>query len=424
VFGLYPALQASKAQLTSALRDQSGQTTASRTTGVFRKGLVTLQTAISLLLLVSAGLFGKTLLNLSRVELGVRVDHLLTFSLTPKLNGYDDPRANQFYEQLIERLKAIPGVISATSSRVPAIAGSASSGNMTVQGFTPKGDDDSNSFLNEVGADYFRTLGIPLVMGREFTDNDRVGAPKVAIVNEAFVKHFVGNRNPLGVAVYRGGVKDTKLDTTIVGVVKDAKYAGMKDAPPAIYYTPYAQALRHRSNYVYVRTAADPLQAAGAIRAAVAALDPNLPVVNMRTMQAQIDANVASERLLSILTGAFAVLATVLAAVGLYGVLAFNVARRTREIGIRMALGAGVPQVRRLVVGEVGLMIGIGMAAGLLSAWVAGRLIESVLFGTKPSDPWVYATAAGILGLVALAAAYVPARRAIGVDPMIALRYE
>jgi ABC-type antimicrobial peptide transport system permease subunit len=166
------------------------------------------------------------------------------------------------------------------------------------------------------------------------------------------------------------------------------------------------------------------LSAAGAIRAAVASLDPNLPVVNMRTMQAQIDTNVASERLLSILTGTFATVALLLSAIGLYGVLYHSVVLQQRPIGIRMALGAGAPQVRRLVVREVGLMIGIGMAAGLLSAWAAGRLIESVLFGTTPSDPGVYTTAAGILGLVALAAAYFPARRATGVDPMIALRYE
>lgn len=424
IFGLYPALQASKAQLTSALRDQSGQTTASRSTGLFRKGLVTLQTAISLLLLVSAGLFGKTLLNLSRVDLGIRPDHLMTFSLTPKLSGYSDERVAQLYQQLRERLAALPGVTSATGSRVPAIAGSNSSGNMTVDGFTPRGDDDSQSSLNEVGPDYFRTMGMPLVAGREFTENDRVGAPKVAIVNEAFVKHFIGNRNPMGVGVYRGGGSNVKFDTTIVGVVKDARYSSLRDPIPPVYYTPYAQSPRQRSLYFYVRTAIDPVQSASAIRGAVASLDPNLPIINMRTMQAQLDANMANERLLSMLTGAFAGLATLLAAIGLYGVLAFNVARRTREIGIRMALGASAPQVRRLVVREVSVIIGIGLAAGLGAAAAAGQLIQSVLFETKPADPWIFASAAAVLGVIALAAAYVPARRATGVDPMIALRYE
>jgi putative ABC transport system permease protein len=424
VFGLYPAMQASRAQLTSALRDQSGQTTASRSTGFFRKGLVTLQTAVSLLLLVSAGLFGKTLLNLSSVNLGIRPDHLMVFMLNPKLSGYDDARCVQLYEQLIERLGAVPGVITATSARVPAIAGSNSSTNMTVEGFTPRGDDDANSSLNEVGPGYFRTMGIPLIAGREFGENDRAGAPKVAIVNEAFVRHFIGNRNPIGVQLMRGSDTRIKYDTTIVGVAKDAHYSSLRDPTPPVYYTPYAQIQRQRSLYFYVRTAIDPAQMASAIRGAVASLDPNLPIVNLRTMQAQLDANMANERLLSLLTGAFAGLATLLAAIGLYGVLAFNVARRTREIGIRMALGAGAAQVRGLVVREVAVIIVVGLAAGLGGAYAAGALIKSMLFETPSADPWIFASAAAALGVIALAAAYVPARRATGVDPMIALRYE
>ena len=424
IFGLYPALQASKAQLTAALRDQTGQTTASRATGLFRKGLVTLQTAISVLLLIAAGLFGKTLLNLSKIDLGIRTDHLMTFSLNPKLSGYSDERTAQLYLELPERLAALPGVTLATRARVAAISGSSSSGNMTVQGFASKGDDDAESSFNEIGPDYFRTLGIPLVAGREFTAGDRLGAPKVAIVNEAFVRHFIGNRNPIGVGVFRGGGKNIKFDTFIVGVVKDAKYSTMKEAPPPVYYTPSAQSPRQRNMNFYVRTALAPEQLASAIRGAVASLDPNLPIVSLRTMQAQIDANVANERLLSYLTASFAGLATLLAAIGLYGVLAFNVARRTREIGIRMALGASAPQVRRMVVREVVLIIAVGLAVGMAAAAAAGRLIQSVLFETTPADPWVFVSAAVVLGIIALAAAYVPVRRATGVDPMIALRYE
>ena len=424
VFGLYPALRASTAELTSALRDQNGQATATRATGLFRKGLVTLQTAISLLLLISAGLFGKTLLNLSKIDLGVQVDHLLTFGLTPKLNGYDDTRTLQIYAQLRERIGAIPGVTSVSGGRVPAIAGSSSSGNVNVQGFAPKDGREPQSSLNEIGPDYFRTLGIPLVSGREFTDADRAGAPKVAIVNEAFVREFISGRNPLGVGIYRGGGTSIRYDTFIVGVVRDAKYSDMKEAPPPVLYQPYAQAPRQRAMNFYVRTAGDPLQAAGAIRAAMTEVDPNVPLVNMRTMQAQIDANVANERLLALLTGSFAGLATLLAAIGLYGVLAFNVARRTREIGIRMALGAGAAQVRRLVVREVAAIMVVGVAAGLLAAGFASRLVQSVLFDTATVDPLVYAAAAAVLTAVGLAAAYVPVRRATGVDPMIALRYE
>ncbi len=424
IFGLYPALQASRAGLTAALKDQSGQTTAGRSTGAFRKGLVALQTAVSLLLLVSAGLFGKTLMNLSRVDLGVRTDHLMTFSMTPKLSGYTDARVIGFYQQLRERLAALPGVSSATAARVAIVSGSSSSGNMTVEGFTPRFDGDSDAYLNEVMPDYFRTLGIPLVSGREFTDSDRAGAPKVAIVNEAFVKHFVAPRNPIGVGVFRGGGSHVVFDTFIAGVVKDAHYSGMREAPPPTFYSPYLQGTRQRGLTFYVRTALDPERMSGAIRGAVASLDPDLPVRNLRTMQAQIETNTANERLLSLLTGSFAGLATLLAAIGLYGVLAFNVARRMREIGIRMALGASVPHVRRLIVRDALVIIGIGLVAGLAAALLAGRLIQSVLFQTRSADPVIVASAVVGLGAIAVAAAYVPVRRATAVDPMIALRYE
>jgi ABC-type antimicrobial peptide transport system permease subunit len=207
-------------------------------------------------------------------------------------------------------------------------------------------------------------------------------------------------------------------------VVKDARYSSLRDPIPPVYYTPFAQSPRQRSMYFYVRTAIDPAQIASAIRGAVASIDPNLPIVNMRTMEAQLDANMATERLLALLTGAFAGLATLLAAIGLYGVLAFNVARRTREIGIRMALGASATQVRGLVVREVAAIIVIGLVVGLGAAYAAGELVKSVLFETAPADPWIFASAAAALGVIALAAAYLPARRATGVDPMIALRYE
>ena len=281
-FGLYPALHASRAQLTLALRDQNGQATASRSTGIFRKSLVTLQTAVSLLLLVSAGLFGRTLVNLTHVDLGIRVDHLITFSVSPKLNGYDDARTAQMYHDVRERLAALPGVISATSSRVPAIANSSSSGNMTVEGFTPKGERDDNSHFNEVGPDYFRTMGIPLVAGREIVESDTAAAPKVAVVNEAFVRHFIPDRNPIGVQVMRGSDTKIKYDTTIVGVVRDAVYSNMREPPVPVYYSVSAQSRLQRGNaYFYVRTAGDPLQVAGAIRSAVASLDPNLPVTRL-----------------------------------------------------------------------------------------------------------------------------------------------
>jgi predicted permease len=423
LFGLFPALQASKARLTSALREQSGQTTGTRSAGTFRKGLVTLQTAVALLLLISAGLFSKTLLNLSRIDLGMRTDHLVTLSIAPRLNGYSDPQAAQFYQRALERFAAIPGVALASAARVPAITGSSSSGNITVEGYTAPNDADADSHLNSIAPGYFRTLGVPLVTGREFTDADHAAAPKVAIVNESFVKHFLGDRDPIG-ARFARGAGDVTLDISVVGVVKDAKYSDMRETPPRVYYTPYLQSPNQSAMYFYVRTALAPQQVFEPIRREVAALDPNLPLRHMRTMEAQLDLNMGTERMLSMLTGSFAALATVLAALGLYGVLAFNVARRTREIGIRMALGANAGHVRRLVVRDVLLMIGIGGLVGVASAAAAGKVIESVLYQMKPWDPYVYGAAAGIVGAIALLAAYIPARRATTVDPMIALRYE
>ena len=423
LFGLFPALQASKARLTSALREQSGQTTGTRSAGTFRKGLVTLQTAVALLLLISAGLFSKTLLNLSRIDLGMRTDHLVTLSIAPRLNGYSDPQAAQFYQRALERFAAVPGVALASAARVPAITGSSSSGNITVEGYTAPNDADADSHLNSIAPGYFRTLGVPLVMGREFTDADHAGAPKVAIVNESFVKHFLTGRDPIG-ARFARGAGDVTLDITVVGVVKDAKYSDMRETPPRVYYTPYLQSPNQSAMHFYVRTALDPQQVFEPIRREVAALDPNLPLRHMRTMEAQLDLNMGTERMLSMLTGSFAALATVLAALGLYGVLAFNVARRTREIGIRMALGATAGHVRRLVVRDLLLMIGIGGLVGVASAAAAGKVIESVLYQMKPWDPYVYGAAAAIVGTIALLAAYILARRATTVDSLVALRYE
>jgi len=423
LFGLFPALQASRSDLALALKDQSGQSTSTVAGNLFRKTLVTAQVAISLLLLISAGLFARSLVNLTRIELGIRVDHLLTFSLIPKLNQYPDERARQFYEQLTGRLAAIPGVKLVSASGVPAIAGHYVGTNITVEGFSPRTEDGPQSNLSAVGADYFRTMGMPLIAGREFTLADDARAPKVAVVNEAFVRHFLANQNPLGRRFVRGGGA-VKPDIEIVGVVKDSKYGGMKEAPPRVFYTPYRQNPRQGALHFYLRTAIDPEQIAPQIRREVAALDPHLPIRELKTMQGQIDENLFAERILSVLTGSFAALATLLAAIGLYGVLAYNVARRTREIGIRMALGADAGRVRGLVGKEVALMLGIGTASGLAAAAGAGTLLQSMLFGLKSWDPVVYAASAVFLWLIAMAAAWVPARRATSVDPLVALRYE
>jgi len=420
-FGLYPALHASRTDLLVSLRDQNGQATSSRAAGLFRKSLVVVQTAVSLLLLISAGLFGRTLVNLTRIDLGIRTDNLMTFALAPQLIGYADERLAQFYRDLSGRLTSIPGVTAVSAATVPAIANSTTSTTINVEGYAPRQDGDLQSNYNAVGAGYFRTLGIPLTAGREFLPADDATAPPVVIVNEAFVRHYLPQGNPLGRRIGRG--QGGPLDITIIGVVKDARYATMREAPPRVFYRPYAQE-RPRTLNFYVRTALGPEQIGGAIRHEVSAMDPNLPIRNMRTMQAQIENNIASERLMALMTGTFAALATLLAAVGLYGVLAFNVARRTREIGIRVALGARAPQVRALVVRETGSILAIGLVVGIGAAALLGSAIRSVLYEMDPWDPWVYASAAGLIVAVAIVAAYTPARRASAVDPIIALKAE
>jgi predicted permease len=315
-------------------------------------------------------------------------------------------------------------VVLVSASRVPAIAGNASSSNITVEGFTPANEDASDTSFNVVGPDYFRTMGIPLVTGREFTDRDTVRAPRVAVVNETFVRHFLAGREPLGRRFGWGVGSGVKPDIEIVGVVRDSKYSSMREAPQPVYYVPYRQGEQHSGLQFYVRTAGDPQALAPAVRTTVAGLDMNIPVRDVKTMRRQIDDNIRADRLLSVFTACFAGLASLLAATGLYGVLAYDVARRTREIGIRLALGARPAQVRGLIVRQVALLLAIGVSAGLAIAAAAGRLLQAVLFGTAPWDLLVYSSALTLVVLMAVVAAYVPARRASSVDPMVALRDE
>ena len=421
LFGLFPALKTTRPDVNSALKDQSGQSTSSGSSNAFRKMLVSAQVAISLLLLISAGLFARTLMNLRNINLGLRADHLLTFSVDPTLNRYNDQAAYQFYGQLTERLAAIPGVTLVSAGRKKMLADDDSSSNITVPGYIPPTDDASDSYHDEIGAGYFRTLGIPLIAGREFTVADNA-APKVAIVNEEFVRHFLAGENALGHHFGIGG--SVPADIEIVGVVKDAKYNSPQDAPRPVFFRPYLQDSRQSRLYFYLRTSIDPEQVASAARHAVASIDSNVPIRPLRTMDDQIDRDLFSERMLSALTAIFAALATLLAALGLYGVLAYNIARRTREIGIRIALGAGAGRVRGLVLREVAVMVLTGAAIGLASAAAAGRLVENLLYGLKAWDPVIYAGATLLLCMIALAAAYLPARRATSVDPLEALRYE
>jgi predicted permease len=422
LFGLFPALHTTRPDLVTVLKGQSGQPSGARAAKWFRVALATTQIGLAMMLLAASGLFVKSLLNVSRVDLGIRTDNMITFNLSPELNGYTPERSRQLFERLETEIGALPGVTGVTTAIVPILAGNNWGNSVRVQGFNAGPDTDTGSRFNEVGPGYFRTMGVPLMSGREFTEEDNLKAPKVAIVNEAFVKKFNLGRDAVGKLMGTG--RDNKLDTTIVAVAQNAKYSDVKDEVPPLYFRPYRQDDEIGSISFYVRTAGDPLQSAGAVTGVVKRLDSNLPVDGLKTMTQQVRENTFLDRMMSTLSAAFAALATLLAAIGLYGVLAYTVAQRTREIGLRMALGAAPGNVRRMVLSQVGWMTVIGGAAGLAAAIGLGQGATKILYQMKGYDPGVLAAAAVLLTFVALSAGFVPAYRASKLDPMKALRYE
>jgi predicted permease len=429
LFGLFPALHSTRPDLVSTLKGQAGQPSGARAAARFRTSLATAQIALSMALLASAGLFTKSLMNVSRVDLGLNVDHVITFGISPELNGYTPERYQAFFQRLDTNLAALPGVTGVGESLVPLLAGDNWGNGVSVEGFQAGPDTDSGSRYNEISPGYFKTLQIPLLAGRAFTAADAATAdskpagtaPKVAIVNETFAKKFNLGPNPVGKHM---GDYGKPLDTLIVGLVKDAKYSDVKDKIPPVYFRPYLQDGQIGSMTYFVRTALDPKDMMATIRKTVARLDANLPVENMITMPDQVKENVFLDRFISVLSAAFALLATLLAAVGLYGVLAYTVSQRTKEIGLRMALGADASRVRGMVLRQVGKMTIVGGAVGLVGAIGLGRVAKSLLFQLQGVDPIVIAGSIVLLAAVALGAGLIPAQRASQVDPMTALRYE
>ena len=421
LFGLFPALHGTRPNLVTALKE-AGRSSGARASSWLRTSLVTAQIALCTTLLISAGLFTKSLRNVSRVDVGIRVEGLSVFGLSPMLNNYGPEESLALFERVEDELSALPGVAGVTASLVPILAGSNWGTNVRVEGFEAGLDTDTNSRFNAIGPGYFRLLGVPLIAGREFTRSDTQGAPKVAIVNEEFARKFGIEKDPIGRRMATEDEGD--LDIEIVGLVPDTKYSEVKQAPPPLFFTPYRQDDRLGFLTFYVRGALPPEQLLPVIRSGIQRLDPNLPVEDLKTMADQVRENVAVDRMITTLSAAFAALATMLAAVGLYGVLAFNVTERTREIGLRMALGADGGGVRRLVLRQVGWMTAVGGVAGVVAALGLGRLARSLLFEVEGHDPMVIVLSAAFLGLIALAAGFVPALMASRIDPMRALRYQ
>jgi predicted permease len=420
-FGLIPALQAARPDLAPVLKGMASSVAAARGQARVRRVLVVAQIALSLLLLAGAGLFTRSLYNLLRVDLGFRAENLFTFEIDPAASGYDNPRALVLYRELRERLAALPEVRAVAAASSGPFTGENTGGSVNVEGYQPKEDEQADASWQAASPGYFRAMGIRLLDGRDFSERDDAAAPKVVIVNDVFARYYFGKQSPLGRHL---GQKRTELDYEIVGVVASNKHGDLREAASRFYYFPYAQDERIGRLTLFVRTGREGSQIGPQIRRLVQQLDVNLPVFNMKSMQARIEESVFAERLIALLAAAFGALATLLAAIGLYGVIAYTVARRTAEIGVRIALGASRGGVLWLVLREAGLLALAGIAIGVPVALALSRLVQSQLFGIAAADPITLAAASLLLAAIALLAGYLPGRRAARIDPLAALRYE
>lgn len=410
LFGLAPAWSARRQCLNSGMKGDGHS--------LGRKVLVSAQVALAVVVLVGAGLFIRTVQALRTTDLGFQSDHLLALALSPKNAGRGDAEVLPFFRRVREQVSTLPGVEGATYSQLRALAGTSWRTGIVIEGGEP-GSNTPQPSRNVVGPDYFRTFGIPLIAGRDFTAADDAVAPKVAVINESFARFYFPNQNPLGRKI---GV--AKPEYTIVGVVRDAKFAHVREVPQKFWYTSYEQQPGAKYLDLYVRTTVNPESMTQAIRAAIGSVDKSVALFNVRSQQAQIEELFVVERLLATLASFFGVTAAALAALGLYGVLSFLVAQRRREIGIRMALGAGHRDILRMILGR-GLKLTFGgLLMGLLAALGVMRWVASLLFGVSATDPLTFGLVALLLAGAALLACYLPARRATKVDPLVALRQE
>ncbi len=422
-FSMYPILKLAETRPGQAVRTHGAHSIGGKTTSRFRTALVTAQVAMAMMLLVLAGLLAESLANVTRVDLGLRTESILSFSISPERNGYTGQGSVTLLDSVEREVEALPGVMSVSSALIPLLAGNSATRNVRIPGFEPAVGTLPLAHFNGVGEGFFETLDIPLVAGRAFERADAgLDRPKVAIVNQRFVERFALGSSAVGtrVDIVEGNVRDVE----IVGVVADAKYDNVKDPIRSQLFLPRDQVEAIAAATFYVRHAGAPEPLLDSIRNVVSRLDSNLPFTTMQTMDGQVRENVFVDRFMGMVATALAAVATLLAVVGIYGTLSYMVALRTREIGLHIALGAPPARVRGMIVGKIGAMASIGGAIGVGAAVLIGQAAGALLFAVRPFDPFVLMSAIGVLAAIVLAAAWVPARRAVHVDPVVALRAE
>jgi predicted permease len=420
VFSLAPAIQAARHKLTPGLRLESRTVAAAGKLFGLRNSLILAQVALSLPLLVTAALLVRSLQNLRSFDTGFDKENVLLASINPSLNGYTPEQSHNFYDNLLTRVRALPGVTAAGLASDTPISGGWDQNGIQVEGYTAHEGENMSCDVTYISPGYLQSLNIPLVAGRYFNDGDKVGSPKVALINEKMAHYFFGNASPLGKRI----TVDEDLDTTIVGVVKDVTYSNLRRSVHRHFYTSTSQIPHLFDLALHVKTSVPPAGLTEAIKNEVKALDPHLPLYNVKTLEGEIDASLMQDRLVTWLSAAFGVLATLLTALGLYGVLTFTVARRTREIGIRVALGAQRGDVFKLVMVRGMLLVVLGVIVGVGGSLAFARVLGTLMFGVSATNTLTIALVSLALMVVALIACYLPARRATKVDPLIALRYE
>jgi predicted permease len=422
VFGLAPAIQAARPKLATTLKNEAGSIFGGRTHARVRHVLVATQVGVSLLLLIVSTLFVRTLSNLHQLDPGFRKDHVIAFAIDPVLNGYTPDRTAQFYSEMLDRIRTLPGVTGAAQAIQRVLAGGEWRNGITVEGYEPPANEPLFTHFNMVSPRYFETLGIPVLAGREFDTRDRIpDRATVAIVNETFARKYFTDGRALGRHIGMGNAPGTTTNIEIVGIVRDSKYDKLRGDTPAQMFVPLAPA---GGTVVYVGSTGEPGALFGSIRAAIREMDPNLPLYGVRTLQDQVDQSLVTERLIATLSTAFASVATLLALIGLYGVMTYTVARRAREIGIRVSLGARAANVLFLMMREAVTLIATGLAIAIPLYIAVSHYIRAQLYGIEPDDPLHITAAAVFLLVIGLLAGYIPSRRALKVDPMHVLRYE